>query len=121
MSMRLGTAATLEYGQYEERRQWNVCQFDTFRCLSRRRKKTFTDGFSCLILVSMDLKLVIAQLREELESIDHVTAALERLAELRARRSTSVTNSDAEVEQPRRTRARKPAPPRESAASASSE
>jgi hypothetical protein len=69
----------------------------------------------------MDLKLVIAELREELESIDHVTAALERLAELRSRRSTALTNSEAALEPPaRRTRPRKPPAPRETAASASS-
>jgi hypothetical protein len=70
----------------------------------------------------MDLKLVIAELRAELESIDNVTGALEKLAELRGRRGTPLTASEAEVERPaRRTRTRKPSSPRESAAAAASE
>jgi len=35
----------------------------------------------------MDLKRVIAELRTELETIDQVVAALEKLAELRSRRA----------------------------------
>ncbi len=72
----------------------------------------------------MDLKLVIAELRAELESIDHVTDALERLAELRSRRNTALTAGTEEATAPppaRRARTRKPAPPRENAASASSD
>lgn len=70
----------------------------------------------------MDLKQVIAELRAELESIDQVMVALEKLAELRSRRGSALTHAEAEAAPPpRRTRARKPTPPQETAAAASSD
>jgi hypothetical protein len=66
----------------------------------------------------MDLKKVIAALRDELESIDQVLAALEKLAELRSRRNAAVDTSEAGPWAPR---PRKRSTPRQSAASAGGE
>jgi hypothetical protein len=65
----------------------------------------------------MDLKQVVAELRTELESVNQVITAMEKLAELRSRRSAELTPIDSEA--PTRRRIRKPTPSRESAAAAS--
>jgi hypothetical protein len=71
-----------------------------------------------LFLNLMDLKKVIAELRDELESVDQVVAALEKLAELRSRRSATIETDELP---PGRRRPRKRSAQRESAASAGGE